>query len=67
MFSNDHKVSRAFAFRSSFGATIVRYRDLASTSSGADKPVYMGMSSLSHDSFNNRTNWICELGPVFHF
>jgi hypothetical protein len=67
MFSNDYKLSSTIAFRSSFGATIVRYRNLAPAPSGTDKPAYITMSSLSHDSFTNRTNWTCEMGPVFHF
>jgi hypothetical protein len=67
MFSNDYKLSSTIAFRSSFGATIVRYRNLAPAPSGTDKPAYMTVSSLSHDSFTNRTNWTCEMGPVFHF
>jgi hypothetical protein len=67
LFSNDYKLSSTIAFRSSFGATIVRYRNLAPTPSGTDKPVYMTMSSLSQESFTNRANWTCEMGPVFHF
>jgi hypothetical protein len=67
MFSNDHKLSSLLAFRSSFGATIVRYRNPAATPADTDKPVFMSMSSLSQDSFTNRTNWTCEVGPVFHF
>jgi hypothetical protein len=67
MFSNDHKLSSLLAFRSSFGATIVRYRNPAAVPAGADKPAFMSMSSLSQDTFTNRTNWTCEMGPVFHF
>jgi hypothetical protein len=65
MLSNDHKLSNVVAFRSSFGATIVRYRDPAPIPREIHKPVYP--SSLSADSFSNRTDWTCQVGPVFHF
>jgi hypothetical protein len=65
MFSNDYKLSRLLAFRSSFGATIVRYRNPAPAPPGIGTPPYL--SWLSHDSFTNRPNWTCEMGPLFHF
>jgi hypothetical protein len=63
--SNDHKLSRLVAFRSSFGATIVRYRNPAPIPRETDKPVYP--SWLSPASFTNKPNWTYEMGPVFHF
>jgi hypothetical protein len=65
MFSNDYKVSTTLAFRSSFGATVVRYRNLAQAPEGIGNPPYL--SWLSHETVTDRTNWICEMGPVFHF
>ena len=65
MLSNDYKLSRLFAFRSSFGATIVRYRNPAPARPGIGNPPYL--SWLSHDSFTNTPNWTCEMGPVLHF
>jgi hypothetical protein len=65
MVSNDYKLSSRFAFRSSFGATIVRYRNPAPAPPGIGTPPYL--SWLSHDSFTNTPNWICEIGPLFHF
>lgn len=65
MFSNDYKINDTFAIRSSFGSTIVRYRNPAQTPAGIGKPPYL--SWLSHDSYTNRSMWTCEMGPVFHF
>jgi hypothetical protein len=65
MVSNDYKVSRMLAFRSSFGVTIARYRNPVQARQGVGKPPYL--SWLSHDSFTNRPTWTCEIGPVFHF
>jgi hypothetical protein len=65
MVSNDYKVSSFFAVRSSFGATIVRYRNPVQTPAGIGKPPYL--SWLSHDSYTNKPTWTCEMGPVFHF
>jgi hypothetical protein len=65
MVSNDYKLSSRFAFRSSFGATIVRYRNPAPAPPGIGTPPYL--SWLSHDSFTNTPNWTCEIGPLFHF
>ena len=65
MLSNDYKVSRFVAFRSSFGVTIVRYRTPEQTQPGAGKVPYL--SWLSHDSFTNKSTWTYETGPVFHF
>jgi hypothetical protein len=65
MVSNDYKLSSRFAFRSSFGATIVRYRNPEPTPPGIGTPPYL--SWLSHDSFTNTPNWIFEMGPLFHF
>jgi hypothetical protein len=65
MVSNDYKLSSRFAFRSSFGATIVRYRNPVPAPPGIGTPPHL--SWLSHDSFTNTPNWICEIGPLFHF
>ena len=65
MFSNDYKLSGRLAFRSSFGATIVRYRNPAPAPPGIGTPPYL--SWLSHDSFTNTPTWTCEMGPVVHF
>lgn len=65
MLSNDHKLSNVVAFRSSFGATIARYRDPVPIPRETDKPVYP--TWLSADSFSNKPNWTCQVGPVFHF
>jgi hypothetical protein len=65
MFSNDYKISGSVALRSSFGATIVRYRNAVQTPAGIGKPPYL--SWLSHDSYTNRSTWTYEMGPVFHF
>jgi hypothetical protein len=66
MLSNDHRFTRSFALRSSIGDTIVRYRNPATTTEeGVGKPPYL--SWLSHDEYTNRSNWVCETGPVFRF
>jgi hypothetical protein len=65
MLSNDYKLSRLFAFRSSFGTTIVRYRNAAPAPPGIGTPPYL--SWLSHDTFTNKPTWTCEMGPVVHF
>ena len=58
MFSNDYKLSRLVALRSSFGAT---------TAASSDIGTPPKLSWLSHDTFTNTPNWTCEIGPLFHF
>lgn len=65
LLSNDYKINRMFAVRSSFGATIVRYRTTTRDPVGIGKPPYL--TFLSHEYFTNHTNWIWQGGPVFHF
>src|SRR5579871_1577761 len=65
LLANDYKLNRTVALRSSFGATIVRYRTTPKD------PPYVGeipyLSWLSPDSYTNRTTWIWQGGPVFRF
>jgi hypothetical protein len=65
MLSYDYKISHLIAWRSSFGVTLVRYRNLARTPPGFGKPPYL--SFLSHDSYTNRSSCTYQMGPVFHF
>ncbi len=65
MLSNDYKINRRFAIRSSFGATIVRYRTPTRDPEGIGKPPYL--TFLSKENFTNHTTWIWQGGPVFHF
>jgi hypothetical protein len=65
LLANDYKLNRTVALRSSFGATIVRYRTTPRD------PPYIGevpyLSWLSPDSYTNRATWIWQGGPVFRF
>ena len=65
LLANDYKLNRMVALRSSFGATIVRYR------TAPKDPPYVGqipyLSWLSPDSYTNHTTWIWQGGPVFRF
>ena len=65
LLANDYKLNRTIALRSSFGATIIRYRTTPKD------PPYIGeipyLSWLSPDSYTNRTTWIWQGGPVFRF
>jgi len=63
--SNDYKINRTLAIRSSFGATIVRYRTATRDPDGIGKPPYL--SFLSHENFTNHTSWTWQGGPVVHF
>jgi hypothetical protein len=63
--SNDYKISSSLALRSSFGNTIVRYRDPKHTAPGTGTPPYLGW--LAHDTYTNRGTWVCSTGPVFRF
>ena len=63
--ANDYKVTRTLALRSSFGATITRYRTLEKDPPGIGQAPYY--SWLSHDIYANHTTWIWEGGPVFRF
>ena len=65
LLSNDYKINRKLAIRSSFGATIVRYRTPIRDSDGIGTPPYI--SFLSHENFTNRTTWVWQGGPVVHF
>jgi hypothetical protein len=65
LLSNDYKINRMFAVRSSFGATVVRYRTTTRDPVGIGKPPYI--TFLSHEYFTNHVNWIWQGGPVFHF
>ena len=65
LLANDYKLNRTVALRSSFGATVVRYR------TAPKDPPYVGqipyLSWLSPDSYTNHTTWIWQGGPVFRF
>ncbi len=65
LLANDYKLNRTLALRSSFGATIVRYRTTPRD------PPYVGqipyLSWLSPDSYTNRATWVWQGGPVFRF
>jgi hypothetical protein len=63
--SNDYKISRSVALRSSLAVTIVRYRNAVETPPGIGNPPYL--SWLSHDSYTNKSTWSYQMGPVFHF
>ncbi|WP_035354450.1 hypothetical protein [Edaphobacter aggregans] len=65
MLANDYKINRKFAVRSSFGATIVRYRTPVRDPDGIGTPPYI--SFLSKENFTNHTTWVWQGGPVFHF
>ena len=65
MLSNDYTINRFFAFRYSFGDTIVRYRSPIETPPGIGKPPYL--SWLSHDNYTNRSEWTSQIGPVLSF
>jgi hypothetical protein len=65
LLSNDYKINRRFAIRSSFGATIVRYRTPERDPDGIGKPPYI--TFLSKENFTNHTTWTWQGGPVFHF
>ena len=65
MLSNDYKINRTFAVRSSFGATVVRYRTATRDPDGIGEPPYL--SFLSHENFTNHVTWTWQGGPVFHF
>jgi hypothetical protein len=65
LLSNDYKINRKFAIRSSFGATIVRYRTPERDPEGVGTPPYL--SFLSKENFTNHTTWTWQGGPVFHF
>jgi hypothetical protein len=63
--SNEYKISRSVALRSSLGVTIVRYRNAVQTPPGIGNPP--SLSWLSHDSYTNKSTWSYQMGPVFHF
>lgn len=65
LLSNDYKINRRLAIRSSFGATIVRYRTPDRDPSGIGGPPYI--TFLSKENFANHTTWSWQGGPVIHF
>ena len=65
LLANDYKLNRTVALRSSFGATVVRYRTAPKDPPYVDQIPYL--SWLSPDSYTNHTTWIWQGGPVFRF
>ncbi len=65
LLSNDYKITRKFAIRSSLGATVVRYP------SNIKDPPYVGtipyLSWLSPKNYSNHTTWVWQGGPVIRF
>jgi hypothetical protein len=65
LLANDYKLNRMVALRSSFGATVVRYRTTPKDPPFVGKIPYL--SWLSPDSYTNRASWIWQGGPVLRF
>jgi hypothetical protein len=65
MVSNDFSVNRYISLRSSFGATVTRYRSPIETPPGIGKPPYL--SWMSHDNYTERAVWTTQFGPVLNF
>ena len=65
LLANDYKINSIVALRSSFGATIIRYRTTPKDPPYVGKVPYL--SWLSPDSYTNRATWIWQGGPVFRF
>jgi hypothetical protein len=65
IFSNDYKLSKTVALRTSIVDTIVRYKNPIEDPPGIGKPPYL--SWLSKDEYTNKSNWSCETGPVIRF
>ena len=65
MFSNDYKLSKTVAIRTSIADTIVRYKSPIEDPPGIGKPPFL--SWLSKDEYTNKSNWSAETGPVIRF
>jgi hypothetical protein len=65
IFSNDYKLSKTVAIRTSIADTIVRYKSAIEDPPGIGKPPFL--SWLSKDEYTNKSNWSCETGPVIRF
>ena len=65
MFSNDYKLNKTVAIRTSIADTIIRYKSLIEDPPGIGKPP--NLSWLSKDEYTNKSNWTCETGPVIRF
>ncbi len=63
--SNDYKLSKTVAIRTSIADTIVRYKSDIEDPPGIGKPPFL--SWLSKDEFTNKSNWSAETGPVIRF
>jgi hypothetical protein len=65
IFSNDYKLSKTVAIRTSVADTIVRYKSDIEDPPGIGKPPFL--SWLSKDEYTNKSNWSAETGPVIRF
>ena len=65
MFSNDYKLSKTVAIRTSIANTIVRYKSGIEDPPGIGKPPFL--TWLSKDEYTNKSNWSAETGPVIRF
>ncbi len=65
MFSNDYKLNKTVAIRTSIADTIVRYKDPIEDPPGIGKPPFL--TWLSKDEYTNKSNWSAETGPVIRF
>lgn len=65
MFSNDYKLNKTVALRTSIADTIVRYKSPIEDPPGIGKPP--NLTWLSKDEYTNKSNWSCETGPVIRF
>jgi len=63
--SNDYKLSKTVAIRTSIADTIVRYKSPIEDPPGIGKPPFL--SWLSKDEYTNKSNWSAETGPVIRF
>ncbi len=64
-FSNDYKLSKTVAIRTSVADTIVRYKSDIEDPPGIGKPPFL--SWLSKDEYTNKSNWSAATGPVIRF
>ena len=65
MVSNDYKLSKTVAIRTSIANTIVRYKSGVEDPAGIGKPPFL--TWLSKDEYTNKSNWSAETGPVIRF
>lgn len=65
IFSNDYKISKTVALRTSIADTIVRYKNPIEDPPGIGKPPFL--TWLSKDEYTNKSNWSAETGPVIRF